>query len=42
MMSRLTWNLVAAAEMFAGFFVAVLFVYFYYFMSNGKPGMAAA
>lgn len=44
MMSRLTWNLVAAAEMFAGFFAAVLFVYFYSysFMGNRKPGMAAA
>lgn len=41
MMSRLTWNLVAAAKMFAGFFAAVLFVY-YYFIQNRKPGMAAA
>lgn len=41
MMSRLAWNLVAAAKMFAGFFAAVLFVY-YYFIQNRKPGMAAA
>lgn len=41
MMSRLTWNLVAAAKMFAGFFAAVLFVY-YFFIQNRKPGMAAA
>lgn len=42
MMFRLNWDLVAAAKVFAGFFAAVLFVYFYYFMGNGKPGMAAA
>ena len=30
MMSRLTWNLVAAAKEFAGFFAAVLFVYYYF------------
>ena len=41
MMSRLTWNLVAAAKEFAGFFAAVLYV-FYYFIQNKKPGMAAA
>ena len=42
MMSRLTWNLVAAAKMFAGFFAAVLFIYFYYFFGDRNPGMAAA
>lgn len=42
MMSRLTWNLVAAAKEFAGFFAAVLFAYFYYFTGKRKPGMAAA
>ncbi len=35
------WNLVAAANLFAGFFVAVLYVFFY-FIQNKKPGMAAA
>ena len=42
MMSRLTWNLVAAAKEFAGFFAAVLFVYFYYYFGDRMPGMAAA
>ena len=42
MMSRLTWNLVAAAKAFAGFFAAVLFVCFYYYFGNRMPGMAAA
>ena len=41
MMVNVMNNLVAAASMFAGFFAAVLFV-FYYFIQNRKPGMAAA
>lgn len=42
MMFHALWNLVAAAKVFAGFFAAVLYVYFYYFIQNKKPGMAAA
>lgn len=41
MMVNVMNNLVAAASMFAGFFAAVLFVY-YSFIQNRKPGMAAA
>lgn len=42
MMVNVMNNLVAAASMFAGFFAAVLFVYFYSFFGNRNPGMAAA
>lgn len=42
MMSTRIWNLVATAEMFAGFFAAVLYFFFYFFMGNRTPGMAAA
>lgn len=44
MLFNVIWNLVAAAKVFAGFFAAVLFVYFYFysFIQNKKPGMAAA
>ena len=41
MMTLCIWDLVAAANLFAGFFAAVLY-YFYYFIQNRKPGMAAA
>ncbi len=41
MMVNVLFDLVAAASNFAGFFAAVLFVY-YYFTQNKKPGMAAA
>ena len=41
MMVNVMYNLVAAASKFAGFFAAVLFVY-YSFIQNRKPGMAAA
>lgn len=42
MIRSMLWNLVAAANVFAGFFAAVLYVFFYYFISYEKPGMAAA
>ena len=42
MMFHMIWKLVAAANLFAGFFAAILYVYFYYFTQNKKPGMAAA
>ena len=41
MMCSAICNLVSAANIFAGFFVAVLFV-FYYFCGNKTPGKAAA
>ncbi len=41
MIRSMLWNLAAAANLFAGFFAAVLYV-FYYFIQNKKPGMAAA
>lgn len=41
MMVNRMYDLVAAAKGFAGFFAAVLFV-FYYFDLNEKPGLAAA
>jgi len=41
MMVKEMYDLVAAASIFAGFFAAVLFV-FYYLIQNQKPGMAAA
>ena len=41
MMVNVMNNLGAAASKFAGFFAAVLFVY-YSFIQNRKPGMAAA
>lgn len=34
-------SLVAAAKVFAGFFAAVLFMY-YYFIGNRHPGMACS
>ena len=42
MIPSMIWNLVAAANLFAGFFAAFLFVFFYYFTWCKKPGMAAA
>ena len=42
MIRSMLWNLAAAANLFAGFFAAVLFVYFYYYFGNRMPGMAAA
>ena len=41
MMVNVMYNLVAAANVFAGFFAAVLFG-FYYFIQNRKPGMACS
>lgn len=41
MIRSMLWNLAAAANLFAGFFAAVLYV-FYYFIQNKNPGMAAA
>ena len=41
MMCNAICNLVSAAKVFAGFFAAVLFV-FYYFICNKTPGKAAA
>lgn len=42
MRPSMCWNLAAAANLFAGFFAAVLYVFFYYFTPYEKPGMAAA
>ncbi len=42
MMVNGMYDLVAAAKGFAGLFAAVLFVYYYYYIQNEKPGMAAA
>ena len=42
MMVNGMYDLVAAAKGFAGLFAAVLFVYYYSYIQNEKPGMAAA